>query len=109
MELVLYFAAVMAVGTFLFLVLCAVYFGMTGHPILLAVKLSWKLAFGSVAGLLLLGFGAILVPAIWINGALDGLPSYSKWRDIIAAFIISTIGAVVTYVVVFTFAFEILG
>lgn len=96
MELVAYFAAVMAVGTVLFLFLCAIYFGLTGRPVFLALKLCWKLAFGALAGLLLLGFGAILVPAIWLNGAIEPLPNYSKWRDIVAAFIISTIGAVVT-------------
>lgn len=109
MELIFYFAAVMAVGSALFLLLCFIFFGLTGRPVFLAVKLCWKLAFGSVAGLLLLGFGAILVPAIWINGAIEPLPNYSKWRDIIAAFIIATIGAVVTYLAVFTLAFEILG
>lgn len=108
MELVVYFFAVMAVGTVLFLVLCSFYFLFTDRPVGLALKLSYKLAFGALAGLLLLGFGAILLPAIWFNAAIEPLPNYSKWRDIIAAFIISTIGAVVTYFAVFWLAWGIL-
>ncbi|MCG8415371.1 MAG: hypothetical protein MI746_14230 [Pseudomonadales bacterium] len=108
MELVVYFFAVMAVGTVLFLLLCVTYFALTARPAALALKLSYKLAFGALAGLLLLGFGAILLPAIWINAAIEPLPNYSRWRDIAAAFVISTIGAVATYLAVFWFAWGIL-
>ncbi len=104
----MYFFAVMAVGTVLFLLLCAAYFGFTARPVAVALKLSYKLAFGALAGLLLLGFGAILVPAIWFNAAIEPLPNYSKWRDIAAAFVISTIGAVATYFAVFWLAWGIL-
>jgi type IV secretory pathway VirB6-like protein len=58
---------------------------------------------------LLFGFGAILLPAIWINGAIAPLPKYSKVRDIVFALVISAISAVLMYIIGFSLAWGILG
>ena len=93
MEPVLFFAAVILTGSVYYLVCCLVYFGFTGRPMLLAIKLCWKLAIATLVGAPLLGFGAVLLPALWLHAALDEQPNYKKWRDIIASFMITILCA----------------
>lgn len=109
MELVLLFALLILAGSTIFAIQCFLFFGLTERPVLLAVTLSWKLAIGAIVGLFVFGFGAILIPAIWINGAIAPLPNYSKVRDIVLALVISTISAVLMYIIGFSLAWETLG
>lgn len=109
MELILFFLLLILISSVVFALQCFIFFGFTGRPLLLAFTLSWKLAMGAIVGVLALGFGGILLPAIWINSAIDSLPNYSKLRDIAFAFVIATIGAVITYVVGFALAWEVIG
>ena len=109
MELVLLFALLILSGSVIFAIQCFLFFGLTERPVLLAVTLSWKLAIGAIVGLLAFGFGAILIPAIWINSAIAPLPNYSKVRDIILALVISAISAVLMYIIGFSLAWETLG
>ena len=109
MELVLFFFLLILVGIVVFSVQCFFFFGLSGRPVLLAFTLSWKLTLGAIVGVWFLGFGAILLPTIWINAAIEPLPNYSKVRDIAIALIISTISAVIMYVSFFVLAWDVLG
>ena len=109
MELVLFFAILLAVGTVCYALLCFLYLVYTSRPVLLAFKLSWKMSLGSIIGLPLLGFGAVLLPAIWFNAAVEPLPNYSKWRDIFAAFMISVPTCVLMYFAAFALAWDVFG
>lgn len=109
MELVLLFVLLILSGSVIFAIQCFLFFGLTERPVLLAITLSWKLAIGAIVGLFLFGFGAILLPAIWINGAIAPLPNYSKVRDIVIALVISAISAVLMYIIGFSLAWGTLG
>lgn len=109
MELVIFFAVLSLVGILLYFLLCFFFFAFTARPVFLALNLSWKMSVGSIIGLPLLGFGAVLLPAIWFNAAVEHLPNYSKWRDISAAFLISIASCVVMYFTAFWLAWEVFG
>lgn len=109
MELVLFFVPLLGIGALCCLVFCFFYFVYTDRPVSLALKLSWKMSLGSTIGLLLLGIGAILLPAIWFNAVVEPLPNYSRWRDIIAAFLIATVTCVIMYFTLFALAWEVFG
>ena len=109
MELVVFFLVLIVTGAVLYSILCFLFFGLTERPVLMAFRLSPKLAIGSIVGVIILGFGAILLPTIWINAAIEPLPSYSKWRDIIIALIISTLTTVVMYFAAMWLAWEVIG
>ena len=109
MELVLFFVLLLGIGAVCYLLFCFFYFVYTDRPVSLALKLSWKMSLGSIVGLPLLGFGAILLPAIWFNAVIEPLPNYSRWRDITAAFLISTVTCVIMYFTLFALAWEVFG
>ena len=108
MELVVFFLALLVTGVVVYSVQCFIFFGLTERPVLLAFTLSAKLAVGSLVGAVLFGFGAILLPTIWINAAIEQLPNYSKVRDIAVSFLISTLSSVIMYGALFALAWEIL-
>ena len=97
------------IGIVLYTVLCTVYFVFTARPAALGLQISWKLALGTIIGAPIMGFGAILIPAIYFNAAVEPLPNYSKWRDILVAIVIAAIGTVVMFFTVLTLAWEVLG
>lgn len=107
MELVLFFVAMTLLGSVLYLILCFAYFGLTGRPVLLSITLCRKMAVGSIVGLPLLGFGAVLLPAILFNAAVEPLPNYSRWRDIIAAFAIAIMVSLIMLVAAYSIAWEV--
>ena len=109
MELVFLFLALLLVGAVCYAILCFLFFGLTDRPVLLAFKLCFKLSFGSIVGVAIFGFGALLLPTIWINAAIEPLPNYSKMRDIAIGFIITTICCVIMYVFFFAMAWGTLG
>lgn len=107
MELIIFFLAMILFGSVLYLVMCFIFFAITARPLLLAFKVCWKMSIGSIIGLPLLGFGAVLLPALVFNGALEPLPNYSKWRDIIAAFAFSIIASVTMLLAAYSIAWEV--
>lgn len=88
MQLFLFIVAVMTTGSLAYLLLCALYFGSTRRPLLLAVNLSWKLTLVTIFGAVLGGVGGVILSAVIINTELSGLPGYSKVRDITAALVL---------------------
>lgn len=107
MELILFFLVMTLLGSVLYFVICFIFFAITARPALLALNLCWKMAIGSIVGLPLLGFGAVLLPALLFNGAIEPLPNYSKWRDIATAFLISTFVSVVMALAAYSIAWGI--
>ncbi|MDA0688413.1 MAG: hypothetical protein O2948_07190 [Proteobacteria bacterium] len=107
MELIVFFLAMILFGSALYLVMCFFFFAMTARPLLRSFKVCWKMSIGSIVGLPLLGFGAVLLPALVFNGALEPLPNYSKWRDIIAAFVIATIASLIMLLAAYSIAWEV--
>jgi hypothetical protein len=55
----------------------------------------------------MLGFGAVLLPALVFNGAIEPLPNYSKWRDIIAAFAIAALVSLIMLIAAYSIAWEV--
>ena len=107
MELILFFLAMILFGSALYSILCFIFFAMTARPLLLAFKLGWKMSLGSIVGLPLMGFGAVLIPALLFNGAIEPLSNYSRWRDRAAAFLISTVVSVIMLLAAYSFAWGI--
>ena len=107
MELVLFFLIMLVLGSLLYLLLCLVYFASTGRPVLLAFKLCWKMSIGSIIGFPLLGFGAVLLPAILFSAAIEPLPNYSKLRDIAVAFLMAAIVGIALFFLALTLAWEV--
>ena len=107
MELILFFLAMILFGSVLYFLCCFIFFIATGRPPFLAIRLCWKMSIGSIIGLPLLGFGAVLLPALLLNGAIEPLPNYSKWRDIAAAFFISTVASTLMFLAAYSIAWEI--
>lgn len=107
MELILFFLAMILFGSVLYFVACFVFFAVTARPLLLAARICWKMSIASIVGLPMLGFGAVLLPALVFNGAIEPLPNYSKWRDIIAAFAIATLVSMIMFIAAYSIAWEV--
>ena len=109
MELVLFFLILLGVGMLSYSFCCLLFFGFTGRPVLLAITQSWKLSLSSIIGVMLIGFGAVLLPTLYLNASLEKLPGYNKWRDIFVSVIISVICCIIMVLSVYGLAFEVFG
>lgn len=107
MEPILFFLVMILLGSVAYFVLCILYFAVTARPAMLAFKLCWKMSVGTLLGFIAAGVGAVLIPAVLFNGAVEPLPNYSKWRDIGVAFLFSAIVAAIMFFSAFGIAWEI--
>lgn len=107
MEPILFFLAVIAVGMVYYSFCCLLFFGCTSRPVLLAFTQSWKLSIASIVGVILIGFGAVLLPTLYLNASLEKLPGYSKVRDISLSVLISTLCSVAMFFSSYGLAFSI--
>jgi hypothetical protein len=58
---------------------------------------------------MILGFGAILLPTLYMNASLEKLPGYNKWRDVFISVLISVICCNIFVITVYGLAFEVFG
>ncbi len=70
MELIVYFIALVATGSFFYLLLCSLYFAITSRSQLAALRLCWRLAAVTIVGIPLAGFRGALLAALIIHGEL---------------------------------------
>lgn len=108
MELVLFFLALIAAGSFYYLVLCSLYFAFTARSQFAALRLCWKLAGLTIVGIPLAGFGGALLAALVLHGQLSRSLNYRKVRDISASLVIAAICSVGIYFSMISLAFGIL-
>ena len=76
---------------------------------LLAFTDSWKLSIASIVGVLFLGFGAVILPTLYLNASLEELPHYAKFRDIAVSVLISAACSVALFFSAWGMAFTIIG
>ena len=108
MELVFYIVAVVASGSFFYLILCSFYFALTTRSQLAALRLCWKLALVTIIGIPLAGFGGALLAVLILHGELKKSPNYRQLRDILVSFCIGAICSVAIYFSLISLAFSIL-
>ncbi len=107
MELVLYIFAVFFTAAILYFFACLFYFAFTRRSAGLALTLSWKLSLATLLGMILFGFGSILLAALVLHGELAKTVNYSKLRDIVASFLIATVNSAISLYMLFFLAWGI--
>ncbi|NKB33439.1 MAG: hypothetical protein GKR91_10110 [Pseudomonadales bacterium] len=107
MELIVFFLALIILGMVYYSFCCLLFFGFTSRPVLLAFSQSWKLSIASIIGVLFVGFGAIVLPTLYLNASLENLPGYKKGRDITVGVLISTACSVAMFFSSYGLAFSV--